>query len=42
MLAVVGALGHWGGAMLPLVVAILCLYNDPVVGKILQWIGWSL
>jgi hypothetical protein len=42
IVAVVGAMGHWGGVVLPLLVAILCLYNDPAVGKILQWIGWSL
>jgi hypothetical protein len=42
VVAAVGAMGHWAGVVLPLVVAILCLYNDPAVARILEWIGWSL
>ena len=42
VVAAVGAMGHWAGVVLPLVVALLCLYNDPAVARILEWIGWSL
>ena len=42
LVAAIGTIGHWAGAVLPLVVAVLCLYNDPAVGRILQWIGLSL
>jgi hypothetical protein len=41
LVAAVGTIGHWAGAVLPLIVAILCLYNDPAVARILQWIGLS-
>lgn len=42
VVAAIGATGHWAGALLPLLVAIMCLYNDPVVAKMLDWIGWGL
>ena len=42
IVAVLGSMGYWGGAVLPLLVAILCLYNDPGVARILDWIGGSL
>jgi len=39
VVGVVGAIGHWAGLVLPLVVAVMCLYNDPAVARVLQWIG---
>jgi hypothetical protein len=42
IVAAVGMVGHWAGLVLPLLVAILCLYNDPAVARVLQWIGLSL
>lgn len=42
LVAVVGTIGHWVGLVLPLVVAGVCLYNDPVMVRVLQWIGLSL
>jgi uncharacterized BrkB/YihY/UPF0761 family membrane protein len=42
LVAAVGTIGHWAGLVLPLLVALLCLYNDPAVARVLQWIGLSL
>ena len=42
LVAVVGTIGHWAGMVLPLIIAVLCLYNDPAAARVLQWIGWSL
>lgn len=42
LVAAVGTIGHWAGLVLPLVVAGLCLHNDPTVARVLQWIGLSL
>jgi len=42
VVGVVGAIGHRAGLVLPLVVAVLCLYNDPAVARVVQWIGLSV
>jgi hypothetical protein len=42
VVAAIGAVGHLAGLALPLIVALLCLCNDPAVGRILEWIGMSL
>jgi uncharacterized BrkB/YihY/UPF0761 family membrane protein len=42
VVGVVGAIGHRAGLVLPLLVAVLCLYNDPAVARVLQWIGLSV
>ncbi len=42
LVGVIGAIGHWAGLVLPLVVAVLCLYNDPAVARVLRGIGLSV
>jgi hypothetical protein len=39
VVAAIGTFGHWAGGVLPLIVAMLCLYNDPVVAKWIRLIA---
>jgi len=39
VVAAIGTFGHWAGGVLPLLVAMLCLYNDPVVAKWIRLIA---